>query len=215
MKRSFSFFILVLVVCGLFYFNKTRTQQENQALVQGIVRLKDDCDSKLIKVLDQKKDCNAKVEDLKTVFDKNVETISQNENKIKALSKNPNNRRAIENLKRKNEELKSENEAKNSEMDLLKVKLDLFSNIETTFNDWRQKAFDILEKTHTGNISKENKVKLNSIAEDFKNLEKLFNETFAPEAKSAEDNQNAEGAEKQEAADTAKNDETKPEEGKK
>ena len=70
MKRSISFFILVLIVCGLFYFNKTRTQQENQALVQGVVRLKDDCDSKLIKVLDQKKDYNAKVEDLKAAIDK-------------------------------------------------------------------------------------------------------------------------------------------------
>ena len=186
MKRSISFFILVLIVCGLFYFNKTRTQQENQALVQGVVRLKDDCDSKLIKVLDQKKDYNAKVEDLKAAIDKNNESILQNEGKIKTLSKNPNNRRSIEKLKRQNEELKAENEAKNAETELLNVKIDLYSNVETTFNDWRQKAFDVLEKTHTGNISKENKVKLNSITEDFKNLEKLFNDTFAEPAANTE-----------------------------
>jgi hypothetical protein len=186
MKRSVSFFILVLIVCGLFYFNKTRTQQENQALVQGVVRLKDDCDSKLIKVLDQKKDYNAKVEDLKAAIDKNNESILQNEGKIKTLSKNPNNRRSIEKLKRQNEELKAENEAKNAETELLNVKIDLYSNVETTFNDWRQKAFDVLEKTHTGNISKENKVKLNSITEDFKNLEKLFNDTFAEPAANTE-----------------------------
>lgn len=186
MKRSVSFFILVLIVCGLFYFNKTRTQQENQALVQGVVRLKDDCDSKLIKVLDQKKDYNAKVEDLKAAIDKNNESILQNEGKIKTLSKNPNNRRSVEKLKRQNEELKAENEAKNAETELLNVKIDLYSNVETTFNDWRQKAFDVLEKTHTGNISKENKVKLNSITEDFKNLEKLFNDTFAEPAANTE-----------------------------
>ena len=186
MKRSISFFILVLIVCGLFYFNKTRTQQENQALVQGVVRLKDDCDSKLIKVLDQKKDYNAKVEDLKAAIDKNNESILQNEGKIKTLSKNPNNRRSVEKLKRQNEELKAENEAKNAETELLNVKIDLYSNVETTFNDWRQKAFDVLEKTHTGNISKENKVKLNSITEDFKNLEKLFNDTFAEPAANTE-----------------------------
>lgn len=204
MKRSLSFFILVLVVCGLFYFNKTRTQQENQAIVQGVVRLKDDCDDKLIKVLDQKKDCSAKIEDLKSIVDKNNETIVQNENKIKNLSKNPNNKRSVENLKRKNEELKNENIAKNSEIDLLKIKVDLFSNIETTFNDWRQKAFEVLEKTQNGNISKENKVKLNAISEDFKNLEKLFNEAFAEDVKPADEN-----TEKQEVV------ENKPEEGKK
>lgn len=198
MKRSVSFFILVLIVCGLFYFNKTRTQQENQALVQGVVRLKDDCDSKLIKVLDQKKDYNAKVEDLKAAIDKNNESILQNEGKIKTLSKNPNNRRSVEKLKRQNEELKAENEAKNAETELLNVKIDLYSNVETTFNDWRQKAFDVLEKTHTGNISKENKVKLNSITEDFKNLEKLFNDTFAEPAANTE-------AEEVKAAEESKN----------
>jgi len=186
MKRSFSFFVLVLVVCGLFYFNKTKTQQENQALVQGIVRLKENCDNKLIKVLDQKKDLTAKIEDLKTIVDKNIETISQNDNKIKSLSKNPNNKKIIEKLKRKNEELKSENRAKSSEMDLLKVKVDLYSNVETNFNDWRQKAFDVLEKTQNGSISKEKKIKLNAVSEDFKNLEKLFDETFATENKPVE-----------------------------
>ncbi len=186
MKRSFSFFILVLIVCGLFYFNKTKTQKENQALVQGVVRLKDDCDSKLIHVLDKKKDFNAKIEDLKAAVDKNNETILQNEGKIKNLSKNPNNKRSIEKFKHQNEELKSENDAKNAEMELLNAKMDLFSNVETSFNDWRQKAFDVLEKTHTGSISKENKVKLNSISEDFKNLEKLFNDTFAEPAANTE-----------------------------
>ena len=127
--------------------------------------------------LDQKKDFNAKIEDLKSAIDKNNETILQDEGKIKTLSKNPNNKRSIEKLKLQNEELKSENDAKNAEMELLNAKMDLYSNVETSFNDWRQKAFDVLEKSHTGSISKENKVKLNSISEDFKNLEKLFNDT--------------------------------------
>ncbi|MDR2402372.1 MAG: hypothetical protein LBD32_02840, partial [Cytophagales bacterium] len=174
MKRSFTFFVLMLVVCGLFYFQKTKTQKENQVLVQSVVRLKDECDEKLRNILNQKKDFNNKLDNLKTSIDKNNEIISQNDSKIKNLLKNPKNKSSVETLKKKNEELKEEMSEKNSESELLNNKIDSFANVEFSLNDWKQKAFEILKKTQTGNLSKEDKVKLNAVTEDFKNLEKIF-----------------------------------------
>lgn len=187
MKRSFTFFVLMLVVCGLFYFQKTKTQKENQALVQGIVRLKEVCDEHLKNVVDKKKDCNSKLEDLKSEVDKKNEMISQNENKIKNLSANPRNRYSVSLLQKKNDELKGFVSEKNSEIELLNAKIDNFSNAESSLNDWKQKAFDILEKTQNGNLSKDDKLKINTISDEFTNVEKIVDDTLKEQKeKSAE-----------------------------
>lgn len=178
MKRSFTFFVLMLVVCGLFYFQKTKTQKENQALVQGIVRLKEVCDEHLKNVVDKKKDCNSKLEDLKSEVDKKNEMISQNENRIKNLSANPRNRHSVSLLQKKNDELKGLVSEKNSEIELLNAKIDNFSNAESSLNDWKQKAFDILEKTQNGNLSKDDKLKINTISDEFTNVEKIVDDTL-------------------------------------
>ena len=193
----------MLVVCGLFYFQKTQTQKENQVLVQSVVRLKDECDEKLKNILDQKKNFNIQLDELKTNIDKSNETISQNDNKVKNLAKNPRNKSSVEALKKKNEELKEEISEKNSEIELLNKKIDSFSNAESSLNDWRQKAFEILEKTQSGSLSKDDKVKLNAVSEDFKNLEKTLVEILPAEVKEEKTEEapvaNAEGNEKVEA----------------
>lgn len=171
MKRSFSFFVLALVTCGLFYFKKTQTQKDNQMRVMEVVTLKDECDKKLQDIAEQKDALNTKLDELKQAIDKNNEDISKNDNKIKTLTKNPRNKKTVDELKKKNTELADDVNAKNSEIEAISAQVDAILNKESALGVWRQKAFTVLEKTQSGDLSDEDKKNLSAVAAEFKNLD--------------------------------------------
>ena len=175
MKKNLAFLAIICILCGLFYFYKTKTEKENRILVQNVVQLKENSNIKLQNIIDRKKEYEKQIEELKNDIDKSNEELSNNNKKLKTINNIPANKKRIETINQKIEELNLKINNLNKNLESLTKKVDEISEFETSFATWRQQAFDILGKTQIGSLKKEDKLKLTAVSKEYKELEESIN----------------------------------------